>query len=59
MPERSQAGIVSRIARKVASEANRRQAPHPGVEFRQNMPKTGTFRRQIPKFRDAALVATQ
>jgi hypothetical protein len=45
MPERSQAGIVSRITRKVASEPEPRRTPRSGVKLRRNMAKTAAFRR--------------
>jgi hypothetical protein len=45
MPERFQAGIVSRIKRKVASEPNRGRAARSGVKLRRNMAKTAAFRR--------------
>jgi hypothetical protein len=48
MPEYSQAGIVSRITRKVASEADRRRVLRTGRRSHGKLPKNMAFRRQIP-----------
>ena len=51
--------ILRASTRKVASLGGSAAGPRTGRKFRKKLPKNAAFRRQIPGFRDAALVATQ
>jgi hypothetical protein len=59
MPERFQAAIVSRIASKVASEADRRGRREPASNSVETCRKAWHSGVKFLRFRDAALVATQ
>jgi hypothetical protein len=59
MPQCFQAGIVSRITFKVASEGDRDGRPQAGGNSAQTGWKTWHSGVKFLRFRDAALVATQ